>query len=187
MRKSLLCLSFFLFAIILIGGCGGEVDKFSGFLQDEQKMTTLITEIADKTEGGKLFQAVHLTPEGSIRFQRQNPKDLATVEAFYFSPQRGSWIGPEKIKVRIIDDPKREITTQDITDNSWNMDEVDWQQIPKIAQKAESRAKEENVEDVKIDFIVVDNEEISIKLVGKTKYATYTSDNKGALKKFVIR
>lgn len=186
MKKSLLYISIFLLAI-LISGCSGDGDKFNGFLYDKTKMDLLVSEISKKTQGGKLFQAVHLTPEGSIRFQCQNPKDLSTVEAYYFSPKRGTWIGPEKIKVRIIDDPNRKVTTEDITNNSWNMDEVEWQQIPIVAQKAESRAKEERVEGVKIDFIVVDNEEISVKLVGKTKYATYTADNKGLLKNFVIR
>lgn len=186
MKKSLLFLSLFLF-VILISGCSGDGEKFNGFLRDDAKMELLKEEIAQKTGGGKLFQAVHLTPEGSIRFQRQNPKDLALVEAFYFSPQRGSWRGPEKIKVQIIDNPSQVVTAEDITKNSWSMDEVDWDQIPKVAQKAETRAQEENVEGVRIDFIVVDNEEISIKLVGKTKYATYTADNKGLLKNFVIR
>lgn len=186
MKKSFLFLVTICLFSFLTSGCSNS-STFGDFLHDETEMGKVKAEISKKLDGGKIYKAVHLTNSGAIKFQKQNPYSADTTEAFYFLPQQNSWRGPEEMKIATPDNNDNSIKPESVENQAWNIDDVDWQQIPSIVKKAELRAKEEHLKEVKVDSVLIDSKEIKIKLTAKNKDAIYITNSQGLLKNFIIR
>lgn len=185
MKKVIFLVAVAIVSIGLLAGCGSSSSiKGKDVLRDKAAVQGLVKEMKEK--GGTplmLFQHVNISST-FVDFTRQDQKKPENVDYFVWTENQG-WQGPKAVKLS---------GSGKLEDNLYNSDEVNWGAIPVFVANAEKRAKEEGMENAKIDaiqvYFSVRNQQLSFSTTIKSerKDASASGDIKtGELTSFKIR
>lgn len=146
-KRSILFVVGLLLAILVVGCGGSGSNAFGGDILRDKAATKKAVEEMKKRGGGEplmIFQSVNFNSD-FINFNRRDPKKPDNVDNFVWTENTG-WQGPKAVVLK---------GGGDMDDNVFNADDVNWEAIPDFIVNVEKKAKEEGMEKIKIDGMMV--------------------------------